>query len=246
MWMALLAPCPRVEFVATDAEADLLDGYREAALRYATRSGLDRVAADLGRLRLEGGGTDARRIEVTFGMASVPKPPPAGPFDVLLAQSFWDLLPPGSAPAYARRVLVPDGLFLATLTFAGETCFEPSHPFDEPMLASYHRSMGGDRGGDPGAGDRLTRDFGATESGFRVLAEGSSDWEVRPRDEGYERDERFFVETILGFVAKETATDPLVPPGVRRDWLEARRRQLRDGRLAYSARQRDLLAERIR
>ncbi len=245
MWMALLAPCPRVEFVATDAEADLLDGYREAALRYATRSGLDGVGADRGRLRLEGAGADARRIEVTFGTASVPKPPPAGPFDVLLAQSFWDLLPPGSAPAYARRVLVPDGLFLATLTFAGETRFEPSHPLDEPMLASYHRSMGGDRGGDPGAGDRMTRDFAATESGFRVLAEGSSDWDVSPGDEGYERDERFFVETILGFVAKETATDPLVPPGVRRDWLEARRRQLREGRLAYSARQRDLLAERL-
>ena len=48
MWMALLAPCPRVEFVATDAEADLLDAYREAALRYATRSGLDGVGADLG------------------------------------------------------------------------------------------------------------------------------------------------------------------------------------------------------
>ena len=134
-------PCPRVEFVATDAEADLLDGYREAALRYATRSGLDRVGADRGRLRLEGACADARRIEVSFGTASVPKPPPAGPFDVLLAQSFWDLLPPGSAPAYARRVLVPDGLFLATLTFDGEDSLRAEPPLrraDAGVLSPQH------------------------------------------------------------------------------------------------------------
>ena len=243
--MEILAACPRVSLVATDAKADLLEAYRESAPDDAAAVGLLVLSPDPSHLRLEARGFNSRCIEVRFRTASVPDAP-AGRFDLLLAQSFWDLLPPGAALGFARQVISPSGLFLSTLTFAGETRFEPRHEFDGPILASYHGSMGGDRGGDPSAGDRLPGEFGAAESGFRVLAEGPSDWNVLPSDGGYPKDERFFLETILGFVAKETAADPDVPAEVRGAWLAARRRQLRDGRLAYSARQRDLLAERIR
>lgn len=244
VWLELLAPCPRIEFVATDADSDLLDAGRDAVSRCAVECGLVVAASGTRRVRLEGR-NPARRIEVVFRTASVPGEAPAGRFDLLVAQSFWDLLPPGAAIAYARRVLAPDGLFCSTLTFAGETRFEPPHGLDETILTSYHRSMGGDRGGDPRAGDRLVRDFRAAGSGFRVLAEGPSDWRVLPVDDGYPGDERFFLETILGFVAKETGADPAVPGPVRREWLTDRRRQLDEARLAYRARQRDLLTERI-
>ena len=246
VWMEVLTTCPWTRFVATDRCRDLLRAYREAVLHGAGDSGLEVLSSGADQLRLTGGGPSPRRVEVRFEAAALPMERPPGRFDLLLGQSVWDLLPPGSALGFAGSVLVPGGLFLATLTFDGATRFDPPHEFDGPILASYHRSMGGERGGDPAAGGRLARDFAAAGSGFRVLAEGPSDWCVAPDQDGYPADEQYFLETILGFVAKETARDPAVPVGVRRAWLDARRGQVADEALGYSASQRDLLAERIR
>ena len=165
-------------------------------------------------------------------------------FDLLVAQSFWDLVPAGTALALARRLLAPGGVFYATLTFSGETRFDPPHPLDGPVLARYHASMEGDRGGDSRAGERLIGAVRAPGSGFSELASDRSDWRVVPGAGGYPGDEEYFLETVLGFFEKELRDGAGIRPAARDEWLAARRRQLAECRLGFSARQHDLAARR--
>ena len=245
-WMSLLAPFPKVEFTATDRDRGLLDAYREVAESWAGEAGLPVVGDDADGLHLEG---DERVVEVRLRQAAAPEGfagESEGRFDLLLAQSFWDLVAPGTAFALGRRLLAPGGLFYATLTFSGVTRFGPGHVLDRRVLQCYHASMGGDRGGDPGAGNRLVREVRLPESGFRELASGRSDWRVVPTDGGYPADEAFFLETLLGFFEKELSRSPEIREDELGGWLRTRRRQLRDGALSYAAEQQDLVAQRDR
>ena len=243
-WLALVAPFPAVEFTATDRDEDLLGAYREEVRTRAGAAGLRPVHEDAAGLRLAG---ERRLVEVRLRPAAVPggfgdfAP---GSFDLLLAQSFWDLVPSGAALSLGRRLLAPGGVFYGTLTFSGVTRFDPPHPLDVQVLARYHASMGGERGGDPGAGERLIRGVRAPGSGFSELASGRSDWRVAPGASGYPGDEAFFVETVLGFFDKELRAASDITPRERADWLGARYRQLADGRLRYGAHQHDLAARR--
>ncbi len=244
-WMDLLAPCPRVDFLATDADPAVLAVSRGEALRWGAASDLTLTRSEPDHIAFEGAGADSRRVDIRLRPLTLPEETPPGRFDLVVSQSLWDLLPRGAARDFAARVLAPGGVFHAALTFAGATMFAPPHPSDAVILDNYHRSMGGARGGDPNAGDRLVEDFRAPGSGFRELASGRSDWAVIPEGGRYHADERLFLETILGFVEKEAAANPAIPEAERRDWSGARRAQLAEGRLAYTARQMDLAAERI-
>ena len=243
-WMSLLGRFPRVEFTVYDRSGELLEAYREEAASWAGEAGLS-VAGDAeAGLRLEGGG---RVLEMRLSEASVPEGTTGereGSFDLMVAQSFWDLVPPGAALGLGRRLLAPAGIFYSTLTFSGATRFTPPHDLDRRLLHCYHASMGGERGGDPYAGERLVGAVRMPDSGFAELASGRSDWRVKPTDEGYPGDERFFLLTVLGFVEKELATSTEVRDDELDWWMRARRRQLRNGELSYAARQQDLVARR--
>ncbi len=167
-----------------------------------------------------------------FREATVPEDFEGEQFDLLLARSFWDLLPPGEALPFARRVLAPGGVFYGALTFSGETRFDPPHEDDEPVLAAYQATMPDSR-----AGERLIEAVRKPDSGFAEIASGRSDWRVLPTADGYPDDEAFFLETILGFLEKEVGSPA-------DEWLRARRRELLEGNLAFTARQHDLAARR--
>ncbi len=229
-WMELAAPFPHVEFTATDRNPKLLAAYRAEAVAWAHRAGYG-----CSGLRFAAGG---RTVALRLLRAEAPGDfagwPPGG-FDAVVAQSLWDLVPPGTAAPLARRLLRPGGVFHAALTFAGSTRFDPPlGELDRFVLDRYHQSMA-----NPSAGTRLTEEFRAAGSGFVGLAVGASDWRVAPTDRGYPGDEAFFLETLLGFVEKE-----LRGAGASARWLEVRRRQLREGRLRFAAAQRDLTARR--
>ncbi len=209
-WMKLLDRVDRLDFTATDRDERLLVAYREE------------VASSPDR------GPDPMR----FRKAVVPGGFAGETFEVLLARSFWDLLPPGDALDFARRILPPGGVFYAALTFAGETRFHPPREEDRRILAGYHRSIA-----DPRAGQRLVEDIRAPGSGFAEIASGRSDWRVVPERGGYPADEEFFLATILGYVQKELGDEAT-------DWLAVRRRQLREARLSFTARQYDVAARR--
>ena len=243
-WTRLFAPFPQVEFTVVDRDPVPLAVYRQEVHAWADAAGFRMEEEDANRLRFGGGG---RAFDVRFREAAIPRgfdPREDGAFDLLLAQSFWDLLGRGTALSLGRRLLAPGGIFYATLTFAGVTRFGPPHELDRRLLVCYHASMAGDRGGDPIAGERLLGEVRLPGSGFAELAVGRSDWRVVPTDEGYPGEEDFFLETILGFVEKEVREAPEIAAPKLNEWLFTRRRQLANHQLSFAARQQDMAALR--
>ena len=243
-WTRLFAPFPQVEFTVVDRDPVPLAVYRQEVHAWADAAGFRMEEEDANRLRFGGGG---RAFDVRFREAAIPRgfdPREDGAFDLLLAQSFWDLLGRGTALSLGRRLLAPGGIFYATLTFAGVTRFGPPHELDRRLLVCYHASMAGDRGGDPIAGERLLGEVRLPGSGFSELAVGRSDWRVVPTDEGYPGEEDFFLETILGFVEKEVREAPEIAAPELNEWLFTRRRQLANHQLSFAARQQDMAARR--
>lgn len=154
--------------------------------------------------------------------------------DLLLAQSFLDLVPLGAALAAVERALSRGGLAYAPVTFDGVTAFLPEHPADERVVEAFHRDIDSTPGRDVRAGRHLLERL--RERGDRVHAVGASDWIVRPVDGRYPADERYFLSCILGFVA-----DALGEVEGGAEWLETRRRQLSAGELTYVAHGYDVL-----
>lgn len=182
---------------------------------------------------------DAAESAVTFevgdALDTLPDAAPAGGFDLVLAQSFLDLVPVERALDAFGRAAGDDGLVYAPLTFDGETIFLPEHPADERVTEAFHAAIDAAPGRDSRAGRRALDRL--RERDDRVEAVGASDWVVRPSADGrYPADERYFLACILGFVADAVG-------GVEGSeaWLAARRRQLRAGELTYVAHGYDLL-----
>lgn len=164
------------------------------------------------------------------------------PADLLIANAFLDLVDVPAILPGLLRLLAPGGAYWFTVTFDGESIFQPDHPADDDVLDAYHRSMDdrvryGRSAGESRAGRHL---FGHLRAaGVPALAAGSSDWVVMAGPDGaYPGDEAYFLEVILQTVQAELE-GPGAPAGLA-DWLAVRRRQVADGELVYVAHQLDV------
>jgi SAM-dependent methyltransferase len=171
------------------------------------------------------------------GRATTPDPdaPGADGADLLVAQAFLDLVPLAAAVEAFEAALRPGGLAYFPITFDGGSVFQPSHPDDRAVERVYHAAIDETQGRDSRAGRHLMDLLRRREG--TLLAVDGSDWVVRPRDGSYPADERYFLATILGFVADALRASE-IDGG---DWLAARREQLAAGELTYVAHQYDLL-----
>jgi SAM-dependent methyltransferase len=194
---------------------ELPDGVRLGTLRVRL------VEAELGSY-LEGGGAE--------------------PADLLVANAFLDLVDVPSVLPGLLALLAPGGAYWFTITFDGDSAFQPDHPLDDDVLGAYHRTMDdrvryGRPAGDSRAGRHLIGHLRA--AGAPALAAGSSDWVVLAGPDGsYPDDEAYFLESILQTI--EDALEGPAAPGGLADWLAARRRQLAGGELVYLAHQLDV------
>ncbi|MGY1739522.1 MULTISPECIES: hypothetical protein [unclassified Blastococcus] len=164
------------------------------------------------------------------------------PADLLIAHAFLDLVDVPAVLPGLLRLLVPGGAYWFTVTFDGESVFQPDHPADDAVLGAYHRSMDdrvryGRSAGESRTGRHL---FGHLRAaGVPPLAAGSSDWVVWAGPDGsYPDDEAYFLEAILQTV-QDALDGPGAPPGLA-GWLADRRRQLATGELVYLAHQLDV------
>ncbi|MEF8840391.1 MAG: SAM-dependent methyltransferase [Haloarculaceae archaeon] len=208
--------------------------------RVLRRHGYDAVETT-GGCRVDG--TDVA-FEVGDALQRLPESAPDGSVsgrsgavgvaDLLLAQSFLDLVPLGAALDAVQRALSPDGLAYAPITFDGETVFLPEHPADGRVVEAFHRDIDSTAGRDSRAGRHLLERL--RERDADLLAVGASDWVVRPVDGRYPVDERYFLACILGFVA-----DAVADVRGSEAWIETRRRQLDAGELTYVAHGYDVL-----
>ncbi|MFC7175653.1 SAM-dependent methyltransferase [Halosegnis marinus] len=239
-----LVPEPRVFEAGPGAGLGALD-LREWGVTPSSYRGVDAdpgVAAFAARLLprafaragydanpVEGGcriGDTTYRFEAGDAVAALPG---AGA-DLVVAQSFLDLVERDRVLDAVAAGLSPGGVAYAPLTFDGVTLFQPSHPEDDAVAERYHDAIDAAPGRDARAGrhvlDALRR------RGDEVLAVGASDWIVRPANGGYPADERRFLDRILDFVAAAVDRD---------DWVATRREQVEAGDLLYVAHGYDLL-----
>ena len=203
--------------------------------------------------RADGGpNRDERRLAVSFEVADAFSI--VDDADAVIAAAFLDLVDLERALGHLRDLLRDGGLLYAPITFDGGTTFGPAHPLDDRIERLYHHHMDEirEQPGSSTAGRELLESTSragaddASDAAFEVLAAGSADWVIRPRNGGYPADER----TVLAFVL-ETIADALVdyPPGTLEpaaleQWLETRRSQLADDRLGLVVHHLDVVARR--
>jgi SAM-dependent methyltransferase len=174
---------------------------------------------------------------------------PDGPFDVLLAHAFLDLVDLDRALPRLLSRLRPGGLFYFSLNFDGLTAFLPEldPPLDQSIIAAYHATMDARRDGIHPSGDSRTGRRLLTElprHGAEVLAAGASDWIVFPRQGKYPAGEEVFLNGILDSVEDSLHASPAVPADQLSRWSSRRRRQVQDGELVYLAHQLDVLGRK--
>jgi SAM-dependent methyltransferase len=171
---------------------------------------------------------------------------PEGPFDVLLAHAFLDLVDLDRALPRLLPRLRPGGTFLFTLNFDGLTAFLPEDEpaLDRSIVEGYHATMDARRDGDRPSGSSRTGQVLLAElprRGAEVLAAGASDWIIFAGRDGYDRDEEIVLETMVGFVEASLGREPAIDPSSLSRWVARRRRQIESGELIFLAHQIDVL-----
>lgn len=158
-----------------------------------------------------------------------------GGADLVVAQSFLDLVDGETAIDAFADATAPGGVVYAPITFDGVTLFQPDHPADAAVERAFHAAIDDRPGRDSRAGRHLL-ELGRERGD--LLAVDGADWVVRPRNGTYRADERYFLGRILDFVADALADRPVEDGD---EWLATRRRQLAAGELTYVAHNYDLL-----
>lgn len=168
------------------------------------------------------------------------------PYDAVVAQAVFDLLPIPDAHRALNPLLRAGGLWYLPIHFDGVTAFEPTvdSALDARIERLFHDSMdeAPNQPGRSGAhcGRRLLTHFHAADA--TLLEAGASDWVVLPQDGGYPGDEAYFLHHILHFVEAELTGHPDLDADAFADWIATRRRQVAAGELMYIAHQLDVLA----
>jgi SAM-dependent methyltransferase len=227
------------EYILLDADQQLLGQSRQWLFDWASARGLR------SELRPDGvrvGDLQVRLVHAELG--SYLETAQEEPADVLIANAVLDLVDVPAILPGLLRLLVPGGVYWFTINYDGETVFAPSHPFDDQIMAAYHRDMDeriryGRPAGESRTGRRMFAHLSA--AGAPALAAGSSDWVVYAGpDRNYPGDEAYFVRCILHTIqnALHDHRDQVDPADLV-GWLAERSRQLDAGELVYIAHQLD-------
>lgn len=237
-----------------DAEYVALES--EPAHRVRAAQQLQSWAADHGRAwtrlsddrwRLEGPGG---RVEIDWRTASLFDDRQAMPIaDVVLANAFLDLVDLDRALPRILGWLRPGGLFYFTLNFDGVTAFLPEvdADLDAAIVRAYHATMDERRDGEHPSGDSRTGRHLLVElarRGAPILAAGSSDWIVHPRDGIYQGDEAFVLHTLLDMVESSVGRRSGLDSRRLSEWIETRRHQIEAGELIFLAHQIDVVGRK--
>ncbi|MCB2186861.1 MAG: class I SAM-dependent methyltransferase [Deltaproteobacteria bacterium] len=172
-----------------------------------------------------------------------PELPGEGPWDIIIAHAFLDLLDLADAVRRLTRLSRAGALWWLTLLPDGITAFLPAEDpaEDAAVEAAYHASMDLDPAVVPGrGGSRTGRRLLELlpRAGAKLLAAGASDWVVTPP---YDPGEEFFLACMLGF-HEASLTGRGLDQARLGPWLARRRAQLRTGRLSLLVHQLDILA----
>lgn len=167
-----------------------------------------------------------------------------GTFDLVIAHAVLDLLDlPVVLPGLLAQ-LTNNGLAYFTCNFDGTTLFLPEYPGGEEqeMLRRYHASMEARLTGASSTGRRLLTMLQGPD--LELLAAGSSDWVIHPRNEAYTEEETSFLHAIIATVEQELTGKSGPAPAGLAAWARARNQQIEAGTLSFLVRNLDFLARR--
>jgi hypothetical protein len=140
--------------------------------------------------------------------------------------------------------LTNNGLAYFTCNFDGSTLFLPEYPRGEEqeVLRRYHASMEARLTGASHTGRRLLTML--QRPGLELLAAGSSDWVIHPRNKAYSEDEALFLHAIIATVEQELTGKSGPAPAGLAAWACTRNQQIEAGTLSFLVRNLDFLARR--
>jgi SAM-dependent methyltransferase len=171
-------------------------------------------------------------------------------YDLVTAHAFMDLVPIGPAVSRFATWLSAGGVFYATLNYDGATALLPLYPdpaFEDAILAGYDASMekrrvGAYATGGARSGRRLHDAL--RESGFDVLAYGSSDWDITPRSGIYRDRDADVLHALLATIRTESERNPAIDPEKLARWHASRSARIETGELGMIVHQLDVVAIR--
>ncbi len=234
-----------VTYMATDCDPNQLMAARRYLTKWAGKKGysLSWTGENHGCLS-----TPGARISLSLEPASAEeladRADSPGTFHLIIAHAVLDLIDfPNLLPRLLSR-LTDNGMAYCTCNFDGETVFLPKWAGEEEIIGRYHASMEARLSGASHTGRRLLSFLQGP--GLELLAAGSSDWIIHPRNHGYLTNESYFLHAIIETVEQELCRQDLSPADLAglTDWARLRHRQVDDGELSFLARHLDLLARR--
>jgi hypothetical protein len=167
-----------------------------------------------------------------------------GTFHLVIAHAVLDLIDLSVVLPGLLSQLTNNGLAYFTCNFDGATFFLPEAPGGEEqeILRRYHDSMEARLTGASRTGRRLLSMLQGP--GLELLAAGSSDWVIHPRNETYSGDEVLFLHALIATVEQELAGKSGPAPSGLAAWARTRHQQVEVGALTFLAPNLDLLARR--
>ncbi len=167
-------------------------------------------------------------------------------WDLVIANAMLDILPLDESLQQLFSVLRSDGLFWFSLNYNGITHFEPviDPELDAQIEKLYNESM--DQRSIETGGSETGRKLFQTipHAGGKILAVGSSDWVLHSSDSEFNRDEQYFLQSILQMVYQTVLDSKKISKTQIKNWYKKRLRQVQDGSLVYIARQLDFCGYR--
>ena len=166
------------------------------------------------------------------------------PVDLLVANSFLDLVDVPSVLPRLFSVLRSGGSFYFSINYDGEMFFSPEidQQFDDEIFRMYHDSMdkrevNGIPSGDSRTGRHLYQHL--VDAGAQIAAVGGSDWVVSAYDGKYPDDEEYFLHFMLNTIQAQLQSHRALNDRQFQSWLETRHSQIENGTLFYFAHQLD-------
>ena len=243
-WGLLTGPAT---YVITDCAEDHLRDGRQYLSTWAAQRGHDLSWQDHRCGRLCTASADVSLVVVVASAQTIADGSDTlGRFHLLIAHALLDLVDfPVLLPKLLMR-LENNGLAYLTCNFDGDTLFLPEYPGveEKEILRRYHASMEARVSGASTSGRRLLTFL--QRPGVALLAAGSSDWLIHPRDGRYTIDEAFFLNALIATVKRELVDKNGPPLSGLSAWAGIRHRQVEAGELTFLARHLDLLARRYR
>jgi hypothetical protein len=228
-------------YVASDSDPGQLEAAHKELSQWAQTHGhaLSWSGKHQGRLRTAGADVSVV-LDPASTEALAERSDTLADFDLLIAHAVLDLV---DFPALLPRLLLQlkaTGLAYLTCNFDGDTVFLPECDEDQEILRQYHASMDARLTGASRTGRRLLGFL--QRPGLELLAAGSSEWVIHPRNAGYTAQESLFLHALVDTIERELARKS-PPPGLAR-WARLRHQQVAAGELSLLARHLDLLARR--